>query len=196
MAKPQGADCYLLKDVPKKLLESWIGKPNAHYIISKPDEHWPWTGRIDKRGYAYTYCSLPDGRRFYALAHRIAYYLAHPDHDVDEHNVINFCGLLYCGNPSHWYPHGQKHRTTADARKQHMASIARGERHHAHVLDWTKVRAMRARKLELGSAYTQDHAAAEFGCSRATAGKVLRGHTWIESKCGMEVWPTLAGRKG
>jgi len=57
-----------------------------------------WEKGKTKAGYAYAY---HDGVRW--LVHRLAYYLTHPDENIESREVRHTCGVKNCIEPEHLY---------------------------------------------------------------------------------------------
>lgn len=144
--------------------------------VQKGDGCWEWTGRPTKAGYA----DIRVGGRK-VLVHRLSYLLHNGTLDPDL-DVLHRCDNRLCVRPDHLFVGTQadnvrdmlnkgRHNWQPNSGKRPF-----GEHHWCAKLTEQQVREIR----QTGNALTQSGLALQFGVTRATIGKILRGNIWRE----------------
>jgi hypothetical protein len=154
-------------DVPK--LKTGVKQPDFWSMVEKKSESecWLWTRKLNKWGY---------GRfrknGFNAMAHRIAYELTF-NKNIDGLIAMHICDNPKCCNPNHLVL-GSHADNQADKFKKNRQ--AKGENNGQSLL--TKEKVLEARKKYKNGGFTYQQLANEFGVSKDTMQKAIRGIYW------------------
>lgn len=142
-------------------------------ILSKVDirsknECWNWLGAINKDGY---------GRICYNgthhFSHRLVLSFFHPRKKLDGKIVMHICDNTKCCNPKHLVVGSHVDNQMDKVRKNRQA---KGEKNGQSILTEQQVRA--ARKKYKPHVVTYQMIANEYGVSKDTIQKAIRGIYW------------------
>lgn len=139
-----------------------------------PDGCWVWTAS-KTRGYGQIGIT-ENGRVRHALAHRVAYELAHGV-TLGEECILHRCDNPPCCNPAHLFL-GDRKANSDDkiAKGRHRSRSLPGEDHGMSKVTDTIVREMRALYAE--GTISQPQLAKRFGIRQSTVWAILHRRTW------------------
>jgi hypothetical protein len=154
-----------------------------------PDCCWMWTGTKLKKGYGRLYLHTVEGKRsILAVAHRVAWELAHSEFISNDLFCCHYCDSPPCVNPRHLWL-GTHQDNVADRQRKgrgakgerhgwytHPESRPRGEMHWSAKLTAEQVREIRARSA--GERESIRSLARTYGVSRGTIHSLVQGRTW------------------
>jgi hypothetical protein len=141
--------------------------------VRGPDDCWLWTGASDVRGYGRF---MVNGRN--TAAPRVALALDGRPLATNLHYACHTCDVKACVNPRHLYV-GNAATNARDAIDRGLAygwPRVNGDAHPGARLTSTKVAEIRSR-FAAGDV-NQRTLAAEYGVSKATISRVVRGRLW------------------
>lgn len=139
----------------------------ARVSVGVPTQCWPWTQGISKSGYGI--CRL---KGIQERCHCLAYKLTHGQIPEGKH-VLHTCDYRRCCNPDHLYA-GTDQDNVNDRVARQRGNSRRCENHGRALLNWDKVREIRASTLT-GAALAR-----QYDVGETTIYHVRKGDTWRE----------------
>lgn len=144
---------------------------------------WVWTGAMQRHGYGII--KEERGVRRSALAHRVAWRLAHPHDDIDGLNICHRCDNPRCVNVEHLFV-GTQLENMRDCRQKGRI-VSKGRSGEAHPLSkLTRADVANIRRVHAMGQTTQDELAETYGVRQSTISKIIRGQRW-KAEHGIEV---------
>lgn len=135
--------------------------------VGEPTQCWPWTKGLHKSGYGT--CKFGG---VYERCHRLAYKLTYGP-IAEGKGVLHTCDYKPCCNPQHLYT-GTDQDNVDDRVTRNRSNTRRFEEHGMAVLNWDKVREIRASTLT-GAALAR-----QYDVGETTIYHVRKGDTWRE----------------
>ncbi len=152
----------------------------SFFVRGKKEDCWLWTGSPNSAGYGTI--RMPGRKGKTALAHRLAFFIAHGAFD-ETLCVCHECDTPLCVNPNHLFL-GTNAENVADRDKKGRcrAGGKPGEKcGHAKLTD-DKVRAIRSDNR------THEEIADSFGVARSTITNIKLGRTWKHILRTLSLW--------
>ena len=141
--------------------------------VDKSKDCWNWVACKDKDGYG---VFNVNPQRKYEKAHRFVYELE-IGKILDGKIICHHCDNPSCVNPSHLYL-GTYKSNAKDRQKRNRGRNQNGTKNHMAVLNWEKVRKIRA--MWQSGNYTQKAIADYFNVSRGCVTGIIYNVNWKE----------------
>lgn len=144
--------------------------------VAGDDDCWEWTSKSQVRGYGiFALGRRAEGK---ALAHRVAWLLAHGWMPPPEIGVYHDCDNPPCCNPRHFFIGPRVSNVRDMLEKGRLVNYTpHGEDCNFAKLTWPQVREIRSRRAKGESCVALG---AIYGVDRKHISRIARGKCWIE----------------